>query len=116
MGCPSPQTPSRLDLGAELGASALQGDWAAGLALNDLLAKCLLPRVWEIRNDPTTYNAVCIALAEALDAPLLTRDDRLAPSGVIMPGLGWPDIGIDLRPSAPRSRDNASGWANGGRQ
>ena len=38
----------------------------------------LLPRVWELRNNLTAYDAVYVALAEALDAPLLTRDRRLA--------------------------------------
>lgn len=38
----------------------------------------LLPRVWELRNTLTAYDAVYVALAEALDAPLLTRDRRLA--------------------------------------
>ncbi len=38
----------------------------------------LLPRVWELRNNVTAYDAVYVALAEALDAPLLTRDQRLA--------------------------------------
>ena len=38
----------------------------------------LLPRVWELRNSVTAYDAVYIALAEALDAPLLTRDAALA--------------------------------------
>ncbi len=38
----------------------------------------LLPRVWDLRNNLTAYDAVYIALAEALDAPLLTRDQRLA--------------------------------------
>jgi predicted nucleic acid-binding protein len=37
-----------------------------------------LPRVWDLRNNLTAYDAVYIALAEALDAPLLTRDRRLA--------------------------------------
>ena len=37
-----------------------------------------LPRVWALRNNLTAYDAVYIALAEALDAPLLTRDRRLA--------------------------------------
>jgi predicted nucleic acid-binding protein len=40
----------------------------------------LLPRVWELRNNLTAYDAVYVALAEALDAPLLTRDKRLAAS------------------------------------
>jgi len=38
----------------------------------------LLPRIWELRDNLTAYDAVYIALAEALDAPLLTRDRRLA--------------------------------------
>jgi predicted nucleic acid-binding protein len=38
----------------------------------------LLPRVWELRNNLTAYDAVYVALAEALDAWLLTRDRCLA--------------------------------------
>ena len=38
----------------------------------------LLPRVWEMRHNLTAYDAVYVALAEALDAPLVTRDQRLA--------------------------------------
>jgi len=38
----------------------------------------LLPRVWELRNNLTAYDAIYVALAESLDAPLLTRDHRLA--------------------------------------
>jgi predicted nucleic acid-binding protein len=38
----------------------------------------LLPRIWEWRSNLTAYDAVYVALAEALDAPLLTRDRRLA--------------------------------------
>jgi len=38
----------------------------------------LLPRVWELRHNLTAYDAVYVALAETLDAPLLTRDRRLA--------------------------------------
>ncbi len=38
----------------------------------------LLPRVWALRNTMTAYDAVYVALAEALDAVLLTRDRRLA--------------------------------------
>jgi predicted nucleic acid-binding protein len=40
----------------------------------------LLPRVWDLRNNFTAYDAIYVALAEALDAPLLTRDKRLAAS------------------------------------
>jgi len=38
----------------------------------------LLPRIWELRDNLTAYDAAYVALAEALDAPLLTRDKRLA--------------------------------------
>ena len=38
----------------------------------------LLPRAWELRRNLTAYDGVYLALAEALDAPLLTRDRRLA--------------------------------------
>jgi predicted nucleic acid-binding protein len=38
----------------------------------------LLPRIWELRSNFTAYDAAYVALAEALDAPLLTRDRRLA--------------------------------------
>lgn len=38
----------------------------------------LLPRIWDLRNNLTAYDAAYVALAEVLDAPLLTRDRRLA--------------------------------------
>jgi predicted nucleic acid-binding protein len=38
----------------------------------------LLGRAWELRDVCTTYDALYVALAEALDATLLTRDARLA--------------------------------------
>ena len=38
----------------------------------------LLPLVWDLRSNFTAYDAVYVALAEALDATLLTRDRRLA--------------------------------------
>jgi predicted nucleic acid-binding protein len=38
----------------------------------------LLPRIWHLRENLSAYDASYIALAEALDAPLLTCDGRLA--------------------------------------
>jgi predicted nucleic acid-binding protein len=35
-------------------------------------------RVWELRENVTSYDAAYVALAEALEAPLLTADARLA--------------------------------------
>lgn len=38
----------------------------------------LLQRVWELRQNFTAYDAAYVALAETLDAPLVTMDARLA--------------------------------------
>lgn len=38
----------------------------------------LLPRIWELRRNVTAYDAAYVALAEALSAPLVTRDAALA--------------------------------------
>lgn len=43
----------------------------------------LLDRVWELRHNATPYDAGYLALAEALDAPLVTADARL----LTVPGL-----------------------------
>lgn len=40
-----------------------------------------LPRIWELRTRVTAYDAAYLALAEALAAPLLTLDRRLARAG-----------------------------------
>jgi predicted nucleic acid-binding protein len=37
-----------------------------------------LERIWQLRDNLTAYNAAYVALAEALDAPLLTCDAKLA--------------------------------------
>lgn len=38
----------------------------------------LVERIWDLRENLTAYDAAYIALAEALDAPLVTMDARLA--------------------------------------
>ena len=38
----------------------------------------LMERIWELRENLTAYDAAYVALAEALDAPLVTMDARLA--------------------------------------
>jgi predicted nucleic acid-binding protein len=58
----------------------------AGLALDDLVAlplgraphRPLLERCWELRDDLSVYDAAYVALAELLDAVLVTADTRLA--------------------------------------
>lgn len=64
------------DLDGERGRSALA--ILADLPLRRYRHDFLLQRVWELRNNFTAYDAVYVALAEALDVPLLTRDQRLA--------------------------------------
>src|SRR2546430_16492734 len=41
----------------------------------------LLSRIWDLRNNLTAYDAAYVALAEALAAPLVTRDAALASPG-----------------------------------
>jgi predicted nucleic acid-binding protein len=38
----------------------------------------MLVRIWELRDNLTAYDAAYVVLAEALDAPLVTADRRLA--------------------------------------
>ncbi len=51
-------------------------------------------RIWHLRHNLSTYDAVCVALAETLECPLLTADERLAnapracPVEVLRGGLG----------------------------
>ena len=56
---------------------AALADWSS-FPVNRYPHDFLLPRVWELRHNLTAYDAVYVALAEALRAPLLTRDRRLA--------------------------------------
>jgi predicted nucleic acid-binding protein len=58
----------------------------AGAALDDLLEmrlqkvphRHLIDRAWELRDNVSFYDGLYVALAEALDAPLLTFDGKLA--------------------------------------
>jgi predicted nucleic acid-binding protein len=52
----------------------------ADLDINLYEHELLLPRIWQLRNNLTAYDAAYVALAETLGAPLLTFDRRLADS------------------------------------
>jgi predicted nucleic acid-binding protein len=64
------------DIDAERGRAALTD--LADFPLQRYPHDFLLSRIWELRNNLTAYDAAYIALAEALDIPLLTCDRRLA--------------------------------------
>ena len=65
-------------------AGELDGDHGRTL-LNDLMLfpmrrhphQLLLGRIWDLRDNLSAYDATYLALAEALDAALLTDDKRL---------------------------------------
>lgn len=40
--------------------------------------QALIARIWQLRDSMTAYDGAYVALAEALDAPLVTCDARLA--------------------------------------
>jgi len=63
---------------AERGAEALED--LADFPITRYPHQPYLPRIWELRRNVTAYDAAYLALAEALDAPLLTRDAKLASS------------------------------------
>jgi len=59
---------------------------AQRLGLRRHPSRSLWPRAWELRTHLSAYDALYVALAERLDAPLLTADARLARA----PGLRCP--------------------------
>lgn len=61
---------------AEIGATALED--LDELDIVRYAHEPFLGRVWELRDNVTAYDAVYLALAEVLDAPLLTFDAALA--------------------------------------
>ncbi len=64
------------DIEADRGLEALAD--LADLPVTRYPHDLFLPRIWELRHNLTAYDAVYVALAETLSAPLLTRDVRLA--------------------------------------
>lgn len=64
------------DLSAQRGESVISD--LVDLPLERYPHRPLLARMWELRANLTAYDAAYVALAEALEVPLLTRDARLA--------------------------------------
>lgn len=63
-------------LSAERGALALTA--LADLDVASYPHEPLLPAIWQLRENLSAYDAAYVALAAALDAPLVTLDGRLA--------------------------------------
>ena len=55
-------------------------DDLGGLAITRYGHELLRPAMWRLRNNLTAYDAAYVALAELLDAPIVTCDSRLARS------------------------------------
>ena len=53
-------------------------DLLAQFPINRYPHEPLLQRIWALRTNLTAYDASYVALAEALDATLLTRDEGIA--------------------------------------
>ncbi len=64
------------DLDEVRGAALLRD--LSDIAVERYSHRLLLPRIWQLRANLTAYDAAYVALAETLDATLLTRDRRLA--------------------------------------
>ena len=63
-------------ISAKRGAEALED--LAAFPIMRYPHQPLMARMWELRQNVTAYDAAYLALAEALAAPLVTRDAKLA--------------------------------------
>lgn len=66
----------RGDLRADDAGRALE-TWGR-LGIERIAVQGLLPRIWELRDNVSAYDATYVAVAEALEAPLVTADGRLS--------------------------------------
>ena len=76
------QAMRRLTSRGTITASRAQGalEDYAGLHIRRYSHGWMLPRIWQLRENVTAFDAAYITLSEALDAPLLTADGALARS------------------------------------
>ena len=63
------------EIDTQRGSEALSD--LAGLQLSRYPHDFLLPRIWQLRNNASAYDAAYLALAEMLDCPLITCDQAL---------------------------------------
>ena len=70
----------------------------------------LLTRIWQMRNRLTAYDAAYVALAEALDARLVTRDRALAKAGS---RVQVEVISEQIAPTVPSRVFSGTGWRSG---
>lgn len=66
----------RADLEAEDAGRAIEA-WRR-LGIERIGVRGLLPRIWELRDNVSAHDATYVAVAEAMEAPLVTADWRLA--------------------------------------
>jgi predicted nucleic acid-binding protein len=71
-------------LGSKLSIERAEDAVEALAGLTIALSDCqsLLDRIWDLRHNLTSYDAAYVALAESLDAPLVTADVRLENAGI----------------------------------
>ena len=78
-----------IEIASVLRRGARDGTWSAARGARTLTTwsrlgvtrygtHTLLPRIWQLRDNLTAYDAAYVALAEALDCALVTADGRIA--------------------------------------
>jgi predicted nucleic acid-binding protein len=70
----------RLERSGEIPTATAEGGVTvlAGMRIERFTHEPLLSRIWELRHNVTPYDAAYVAVAELLEAPLVTLDRRLA--------------------------------------